>query len=83
MRQVALFFEEAFWPHTTDFFGRTAASKSERGSFFLFFNVHACTGRPVILALLAGTAAQQRAPRALHPVRRHRPSGSKGAGRSH
>eukprot|EP00908_Phaeocystis_cordata_P007472 Transcript_18117.p1 GENE.Transcript_18117~~Transcript_18117.p1 ORF type:complete len:555 (-),score=281.58 Transcript_18117:316-1980(-) len=58
LNKVALFFEEAFWPHTTDFFGRTAASKSERGSFFLFFNVHACTGRPVILALLAGTAAK-------------------------
>jgi len=58
LNKVALFFEEAFWPHTTDFFGRTAASKSERGSFFLFFNVHACTGRPVILALMAGSAAK-------------------------
>ena len=58
LNKVALFFEEAFWPHTTDFFGRTAANKSERGSFFLFFNVHACTGRPVILALMAGSAAK-------------------------
>ena len=58
LNKVALFFDEAFWPHTTDFFGRTAANKSERGSFFLFFNVHACTGRPVILALMAGSAAK-------------------------
>lgn len=58
LNKVALVFEEAFWSeHKTDFFGRLSSSSSERGLFFLFFNVHNFCGAPVLLALAAGSAA--------------------------
>ena len=57
---MALFFDHAFWPHATDFFGRLLSSASQRGLFFLFFNVHHFDDRaPVLLALVAGAAARQ------------------------
>ena len=52
------FFPKVFWPHQTDFFGRTARDPKQRGRFFLFFNLHQSSGQPALLALIAGSAAQ-------------------------
>ena len=58
LNKVALFFPKVFWPHQTDFFGRTARDPKQRGRFFLFFNLHQSSGQPALLALIAGSAAQ-------------------------
>ena len=55
---MALFFPKVFWPHQTDFFGRTARDPKQRGRFFLFFNLHQSSGQPALLSLIAGSAAQ-------------------------
>lgn len=59
LNKVALFFDTAFWKHDTDFFGRVVPSPKQRGKYFLFFNLHAASGQPVLLALAAGAAAAE------------------------
>ena len=61
MLQVLLVFETAFWEASEgrrDFFGVTAASASQRGEAFQFWNMKRCNGRPMLLALHAGRAAR-------------------------
>ncbi len=59
LNKVALFFEAPFWEHSSDFFGRVVPNPRHRGRFFLFFNLHPTSGAPVLLALAAGTAADE------------------------
>ena len=44
---------------TRDFFGVCAPSARRRGEAFQFWNLHRCTGQPMLLALHAGRAARR------------------------
>ena len=60
LNKVLLTFAEPFWAGvegTRDFFGVCAPSSSRRGEAFQFWNLHRCTGEPMLLALHAGRAA--------------------------
>ena len=59
LNKVALFFDEPFWKHTSNFFGRVVGNPRHRGRFFLFFNLLPAASSPVLLALAAGAAAAE------------------------
>jgi hypothetical protein len=67
---VILVYDEAFWDEDRDMFGLLNQSSyrnsvdpqcysSERGRFYLFWNCVKTSGRPVLIALMAGDAAHQ------------------------
>lgn len=57
LNKIALHFSEVFWPAEEDYFGITAERSDIRGENFLFWNIHRCTGAPLLLALVAGKSA--------------------------
>ena len=68
--QVVLVYEKAFWDEDRDMFGLLNQSRvdgsidpedysSGRGRFYLFWNCIKTSGRPVLIALMAGDAAYQ------------------------
>ena len=61
--QVVLQFPEAFWSDAADFFGAALpGGRSARGACFMFWNLAAVAGAPVLAALLSGQAALVRGP---------------------
>ena len=57
--QVALLFSHVFWDDDLDYFGQVIEDRSLRGEFYLFWNLHRCMGKPVLVTLMAGKAAYQ------------------------
>ncbi|PRP79406.1 Lysine-specific histone demethylase 1-2 [Planoprotostelium fungivorum] len=57
LNKVVLLFPEVFWNDELDYFGQTADEGRHRGEFYLYWNLHRCMGRPVLIALMAGEAA--------------------------
>ncbi|KAI9687066.1 MAG: hypothetical protein M1822_002476 [Bathelium mastoideum] len=70
LNKVVLVYEKAFWDEDRDMFGLLNQSASDgsldpsdysagRGRFYLFWNCIKTSGRPVLIALMAGEAAHQ------------------------
>ena len=70
LNKVVLVYEEAFWNIDQDMFGLLREAEvsdsldqedyvSNRGRFYLFWNCIKTSGRPVLIALMAGDAAHQ------------------------
>jgi len=57
LNKIALSFDEVFWDDSTDFFGVVPETIVDRGKCFLFNNMHKCMGKPILLALVAGSSA--------------------------
>jgi monoamine oxidase len=67
LNKVVLVYEKAFWEQDRDIFGLLNSPdenstnqkdySSNRGRFYLFWNLIPTTGRPALTALMAGTAA--------------------------
>jgi monoamine oxidase len=57
LNKIALHFPDVFWDDSLDYFGQTTDSTPLRGEFYLFWNLHRCMGKPVLIALIAGQAA--------------------------
>lgn len=53
LNKVVLTFPSVFWEET-DFFGITQANHDARGQGYIFWNLHRCMDKPVLVALLAG-----------------------------
>lgn len=69
MTQVILLFDHVFWDYNRDMFGCLNQTKvadsvrqqdyaADRGRSFLFWNCVKTTGRPMLIALMAGDAAE-------------------------
>ena len=58
LNKVALEFNEYFWDDSVDYFG-CAAEENTRGRNFMFWNLTAVTGKPVLVALIAGVEAEK------------------------
>ncbi|KDP38934.1 hypothetical protein JCGZ_00691 [Jatropha curcas] len=58
LNKVAMVFPHVFWGEDLDTFGCLNKHSSKRGEFFLFYGNHTVSGGPVLLALVAGQAAQ-------------------------
>ena len=58
LNKVAMVFPQVFWGEDLDTFGRLSNSSHKRGEFFLFYSYHTVSGGPVLIALVAGDAAQ-------------------------
>ncbi|PQP94776.1 lysine-specific histone demethylase 1 homolog 2 [Prunus yedoensis var. nudiflora] len=52
------FFPHVFWGEDLDTFGCLNEHGHKRGEFFLFYGYHTVSGGPVLIALVAGEAAQ-------------------------
>ncbi|KAL1515554.1 hypothetical protein AB1Y20_002174 [Prymnesium parvum] len=62
LNKVLLVFSSPFWSAMegrADFFGFCAPTALRRGEAFQFWNLHRCTGRPMLLVLHAGRAAHR------------------------
>jgi hypothetical protein len=46
-----------FWDDSLDYFGQANDDYNLRGEFYLFWNLHRCMGKPVLIALMAGKSA--------------------------
>lgn len=57
LNKIALLFPTVFWDDNLDYFGQVNESLEYRGEFYLFWNLHRCMHKPVLVTLLAGTAA--------------------------
>lgn len=57
LNKVGMLFPYVFWDDSVDYFGCVPEKSEERGESFLFNNLHRCMGRPILLALVAGSAA--------------------------
>lgn len=57
LNKVGLLFPYVFWDDTVDYFGCVPEKSEDRGESFLFNNLHRCMGQPILLALVAGSAA--------------------------
>ncbi|CAI5509993.1 unnamed protein product [Closterium sp. Naga37s-1] len=57
--QVAMLFPYVFWDTTIDTFGRLTSHPSQRGEFFLFYSYAAVSGGALLMALVAGEAAEK------------------------
>lgn len=55
LNKVALCFEKVFWEPSINLFGHVGSTTASRGELFLFWNLYRA---PVLLALVAGEAAQ-------------------------
>jgi monoamine oxidase len=63
LNKVLLVFSHPFWEKAEggrDFFGVCAPTAQRRGEAFQFWNLHRCTGQPMLLALHAGRAAKHK-----------------------
>ncbi|VFQ79882.1 unnamed protein product [Cuscuta campestris] len=58
LNKVAMVFPYVFWEEDLDTFGRLNQHRHKRGEFFLFYSYHTVSGGPVLVALVAGGAAQ-------------------------
>nr|GLL47056.1 lysine-specific histone demethylase 1 homolog 2 [Ipomoea trifida] len=58
LNKVAMVFPFVFWGEDLDTFGRLNQYSHRRGEFFLFYSYHTVSGGPVLVALVAGDAAQ-------------------------
>jgi len=62
LNKVLLLFPHAFWEGLEgrrDFWGVCAPTSRRRGEGFQFWNMHRCTGQPMLLVLHAGRAASR------------------------
>lgn len=57
LNKVALVFPQVFWPNATDFFGSLPRERHYRGAYYLFWNLARMQGRPLLMVLIAGKAA--------------------------
>ncbi|KAL3818780.1 hypothetical protein ACJIZ3_004685 [Penstemon smallii] len=58
LNKVAMVFPHNFWGEDLDTFGSLREFSHRRGEFFLFYSYHTVSGAPVLVALVAGEAAQ-------------------------
>ncbi|KAH7844426.1 hypothetical protein Vadar_027859 [Vaccinium darrowii] len=58
LNKVAMVFPCVFWGEDLDTFGCLNEYSHRRGEFFLFYSYHTVSGGPVLVALVAGDAAQ-------------------------
>ncbi|GAV85368.1 Amino_oxidase domain-containing protein/SWIRM domain-containing protein [Cephalotus follicularis] len=58
LNKVAMVFPHVFWGEDLDTFGCLSELSKMRGEFFLFYSYHTVSGGPVLIALVAGEAAQ-------------------------
>ncbi|XWS11088.1 hypothetical protein CRYUN_Cryun38cG0053700 [Craigia yunnanensis] len=58
LNKVAMVFPHVFWGEDLDTFGCLNDTSDNRGEFFLFYSYHTVSGGPVLIALVAGEAAQ-------------------------
>ncbi|XAR68380.1 Spermine oxidase [Bertholletia excelsa] len=58
LNKVAIVFPYVFWGEDLDTFGCLGENSYRRGEFFLFYSYHTVSGGPVLVALVAGVAAQ-------------------------
>ncbi|ONI12872.1 hypothetical protein PRUPE_4G188600 [Prunus persica] len=58
LNKVAMVFPHVFWGEDLDTFGCLNEHGHKRGEFFLFYGYHTVSGGPVLIALVAGEAAQ-------------------------
>lgn len=58
LNKVAMVFPHVFWGEELDTFGCLSEHSENRGEFFLFYSYHTVSGGPVLVALVAGEAAQ-------------------------
>ncbi|CAA2990225.1 lysine-specific histone demethylase 1 homolog 2-like [Olea europaea var. sylvestris] len=58
LNKVAMVFPHVFWGEDMDTFGCLSKQSYKRGEFFLFYSYHTVSGGPVLVALVAGEAAQ-------------------------
>ncbi|KAK4342040.1 hypothetical protein RND71_037856 [Anisodus tanguticus] len=58
LNKVAMVFPRVFWGEDLDTFGCLNHYSHRRGEFFLFYSYHTVSGGPVLIALVAGDAAQ-------------------------
>ncbi|KAK8651831.1 hypothetical protein V6N13_141410 [Hibiscus sabdariffa] len=58
LNKVAMIFPRVFWGEELDTFGCLNETSDNRGEFFLFYSYHTVSGGPVLIALVAGEAAQ-------------------------
>ncbi|XVE50377.1 hypothetical protein DITRI_Ditri01bG0157900 [Diplodiscus trichospermus] len=58
LNKVAMIFPHVFWGEDLDTFGCLNDTSDNRGEFFLFYSYHTVSGGPVLIALVAGEAAQ-------------------------
>ncbi|CAI6007999.1 unnamed protein product [Closterium sp. NIES-65] len=59
LNKVAMLFPYVFWDTTIDTFGRLTSHPSQRGEFFLFYSYAAVSGGALLMALVAGEAAEK------------------------
>ncbi|XP_047341038.1 protein FLOWERING LOCUS D [Impatiens glandulifera] len=59
LNKVAMLFPYAFWGTDLDTFGHLSDNPSDRGEFFLFYSYATVAGGPLLIALVAGEAAQR------------------------
>ncbi|XP_050218189.1 lysine-specific histone demethylase 1 homolog 2 [Mercurialis annua] len=58
LNKVAMVFPHVFWGEELDTFGCLNENSNKRGEFFLFYGNHTVSGGAVLIALVAGEAAQ-------------------------
>ncbi|KAF4384337.1 hypothetical protein F8388_004570 [Cannabis sativa] len=58
LNKVAMLFPHVFWGEDLDTFGCLNEQSHKRGEFFLFYGYHTVSGGPVLIALVAGEAAE-------------------------
>ncbi|XP_057249900.1 lysine-specific histone demethylase 1 homolog 2 [Beta vulgaris subsp. vulgaris] len=58
LNKVAMVFPHVFWGDDLDTFGCLRNHTHDRGEFFLFYSYHTVSGGAVLVALVAGEAAQ-------------------------
>ncbi|KAL6529743.1 Lysine-specific histone demethylase 1 2 [Orobanche gracilis] len=58
LNKVAMVFAYNFWGEDLDTFGSLSETSYQRGEFFLFYSYHTVSGAPVLVALVAGDAAE-------------------------
>jgi hypothetical protein len=60
LNKVGILFEEIFWERDLDWFGvvNSNLSSERRGEYYLFWNMYKFTGKPMLMALVAGHASQ-------------------------
>ncbi|XP_010418282.1 PREDICTED: lysine-specific histone demethylase 1 homolog 1 [Camelina sativa] len=59
LNKVAMLFPHNFWGEEIDTFGRLTEDSTTRGEFFLFYSYSSVSGGPLLVALVAGDAAER------------------------
>jgi len=57
LNKMALYFDEVFWEKNLDYLDLNIQNR--KGEFYLFWNMHLVCGKPVLVALIAGSAAYE------------------------